>query len=137
MLAAMYSEAEQERLWEHTLHEDVLLAERGNFFLVAESLFVVAYATLLPAGDENLAAAVLAAAGFLLTVAWLLVVWRQHRIVGNIQSIAQDVLPEYKDTCAGKAERVPGRIRTWHMLVVGVPGLLFATWVFLFVIAVA
>jgi hypothetical protein len=131
-----YNQSERDRLWQHTLHEDLLLAERANFFLVAESLFVVAYATLLPGGKENLAAAGLAAAGMLLTTAWFVVNRRHYLVVDDIQRRAKANLREYEETCRSKRDNVRGRIRAKPVLVWFVPFLLFATWIFLFLIAV-
>lgn len=38
-------DAEHERLWAFTLHEDGVFNDRQNLFLVAESMLAVAYAT--------------------------------------------------------------------------------------------
>lgn len=130
------SPSEQDRLFAHTLHEDLLLAERSNFFLVAESLFVVAYAELLPGGGEDLAAAGLAAAGLLLTLAWFVVNRRHYLVVDDIQARAVRQLPEYLESCDSKRRNVPGRIRAKTVFVWCVPPLIFCTWLFLFFIAV-
>jgi hypothetical protein len=122
----------KDRLWAHRLHEDIILSDRGNFFLVAESLFVVAYAELLPSGEE-LAAAVLAAAALLLTAAWLKVNRRQRLIVDHVQKRALDALPEFKATYES---RPAAKLGSTAVLVTWVPGLLGATWIFLLVIAV-
>jgi hypothetical protein len=131
---ADYDTSEQDRLWAHRLHEDFLLSDRANFFLVAESLFVVAYAELLPSG-EDLAAAVLAAAAVLLTLAWLSVNRRQHEIVKHVQGRAIEALREFGDTY--ETRPLPrGPLRSTPMLVTWVPALLGGTWIFLLVIAV-
>jgi len=67
---------EADRLWEHGLHLDTMLFQRGNLFLVAESLLVVSYASMLGVGQTpgsdrpTLAARVIAVFGLLLTLAW-------------------------------------------------------------------
>jgi hypothetical protein len=132
-----YDPHEQDRLWQHTLHEDLLLAERANFFLVAESLFVVAYAELLPSGSEDLAAAGLAAAGLLLTAAWFVLNRRHFQVVADVERRARDSLREYRDSFESKKRNVPGLITARPVLVWFVPGLLFVTWLFLFVAAVS
>jgi len=66
------------RLWEHALLQDELFVQRSNFFLVAESLLVVAYTGILglSLGTHGqplrlrVAALVLAIFGFLLTTIW-------------------------------------------------------------------
>jgi hypothetical protein len=134
MMGAEYDTSEKDRLWTHRLHEDLLLSDRGNFFLVAESLFVVAYAELLPSG-EDLAAAVLAAAGVLLTAAWLRVNRRQYQIIGHVQGRAENILREFRDTYDTRPPSLQ-RFGSTATLVTWVPTLLGATWIFLLVIAV-
>jgi hypothetical protein len=131
---AGYDTNEQDRLWGHRLHEDFMLSDRGNFFLVAESLFVVAYAELLPSG-EDLAAAVLAAAAVLLTGAWLYVNRRQQKIVDHVQGRALASLREFADTSGTRPEpRL--QLGSTAVLVNGIPVLLGVTWIFLLAIAV-
>jgi hypothetical protein len=44
---------EVDRLWQHGLHLDTMLFQRGNLFLVAESLLVVSYASMLGMGQTS------------------------------------------------------------------------------------
>jgi hypothetical protein len=39
------------RLWEHRLHEDSIFNSRQNYFLIAQSMFAIAYATAV-VGDH-------------------------------------------------------------------------------------
>ena len=62
------------RLWAHALQQDELFVQRNSFFLVAESLLVVAYTGILGLSSAHeqplrlrVAATVLAIFGFLLT----------------------------------------------------------------------
>jgi hypothetical protein len=52
-VAVARTDAENGRLWEHVLHEDGQLFQRGNFFMLAESLLVVAYSGLLAASETR------------------------------------------------------------------------------------
>src|SRR5207249_1938246 len=45
--AAPLANQEQSRLWDHRLHEDRVFSERQIYFLVAQSMLAVAYATTL------------------------------------------------------------------------------------------
>lgn len=126
-----YSDSEKDRLWTHRLHEDMVLAERQSFFLVAQSLLIVAYAELL--NREKLAAVVLATAGLVLTAAWFRVNHRQRTIVRYVQERAVGALREFADTyCNRPRARV---MDSTTVLTTIVPGLLGAVWVAFLVIA--
>src|SRR5690242_10258398 len=112
-----YDASEQDRLWQHTLHEDLLLADRANFFLVAESLFLVACTQLLATGKQDAATVGMAVAGLLLTAAWFVLNRRHHRVVNDIQDRARANLREYRETCDSKNRNVPGRIKAGVVLI--------------------
>jgi hypothetical protein len=110
-IAGARTEAENGRLWEHVLHEDGQLFQRGNFFMLAESLLVVAYSGLLAASETHgtsypvtrllLAARVLASFGLLLTVVWFYVGRRHLKYCKYIRALAHDRLAEYRATREG------------------------------------
>jgi len=60
--------------WDWLKHEDNLFTSRNNFFLVAESMFIVAVATLSSSASEVVRASgnLLCLAGFVITIFWLL-----------------------------------------------------------------
>ncbi len=125
-----YDDAARSRLWAHRLHEDIVLTERQNFYLLAQSLLFVAEAELL-AADERLAAAVLAVAGLLLTATWVYVVRRQRRIVAYLQERARQFLPEFDATYEGR----PAGVSSTAVYVTVVPAVLGAVWVLFLVMA--
>jgi hypothetical protein len=101
------NEHEQNRLWMHRLHEDIILNERQNFFLVAESVFAVAFTEALTSTEPMTFIAVLIACiGFVLTLAWLLVNRRQYRNVQQIQRRAVAFLPEFRATYLDREEDI-------------------------------
>lgn len=110
-VGAARTDAENGRLWEHVLHEDGQLFQRGNFFMLAESLLVVAYSGLLAASETHgtsysatrllLAARVLASFGLLLTAVWFYVGRRHLMYCKYIRARAHDRLPEYRATREG------------------------------------
>ncbi|TGB13755.1 hypothetical protein [Streptomyces sp. MZ04] len=75
------------RLWEYFLREDAMIMKRGNLFLVAQSLQLVAYTAIVSTGHEAeqqadsnvLTARVIAAFGIALATIWLYVGHRQIR----------------------------------------------------------
>ena len=88
------------------MHEDNEYAQYGNYFLVAESLLVVAYAAIL-ASDQStyrrhalLAAGVIAVFGLLVTLVWAYVCHHQWRDVKSLRDHAVELLPEYRTTIA-------------------------------------
>jgi len=126
-----YDPSEQDRLWAHRLHEDMILYERHSFFLVAESLLLVAFAQLL-VDKEEFAAVVLGGAGLVLTATWLYSNRRQRAVISNVQRQAVRYLPEFRNTVGDKPK---ARIGSEWVLAVFVPMLISAIWLLLLVIA--
>jgi hypothetical protein len=91
------------RIWQHSEHLDTMLFQRGNLFLVAESLLVVAYTGMTQALSQSgsniqaiLGARVIGAFGIVLTVVWLYVGHRHLRYYRLQSSIMSRHVPEYK-----------------------------------------
>jgi hypothetical protein len=78
------------------------VVQRGNLFLVAESLLVVSYASMLGVGQASasdrptLAARVIAVFGLLLTLAWGYVGHRHLQYYRLVSVRMRDYLPEYR-----------------------------------------
>jgi len=93
---------EASRLWQHGLHLDTMLFQRGNLFLVAESLLVVSYASMLGVGQSSgsdrptLAARVIAVFGLLLTLLWGYVGYRHLQYYQLVSVRMRRHLPEYR-----------------------------------------
>lgn len=113
------------------------MLQRGNFFLVAESLLVVAYASLLGvsnvSGRANVAAVVIALFGLLLTVAWIYVGYR-HWL--NVKYLRRLVESRSLDMKAIWAQRPRNPISTTLVMTLHVPLLAGLTWLMLVVIVV-
>lgn len=131
------------RLFEHGLHEHSIFVEMGNYFLIAESMFVVAYAGLLSSGLSStlsvlqqtnilLVARILAFFGFLLTLVWIYVNQRQWQIFRHIQERAREIVPEYKVTYETRPKR---RISATVLIAYFVPAPIGIMWVIFFFIA--
>jgi hypothetical protein len=129
------------RLWAHALHEDNDFMQRGNYFLVAESLLVVAYAALFATNqqagvtdqrNELLAARVIAAFGFLLTVCWSYVARRRWLYRDYVYRRAEDLLPEYRTTWRSRPHGGPSGS---GFIAFVVPGLAAVMWILLMVLA--
>jgi hypothetical protein len=85
------------RLWQHGLHEDSVLNERQNYFLIAESMLLVGYTTVLSTPQPKVfIARVIASFGMLLTLVWIYVNIRQWYIVKHVRARAVEVLPDYR-----------------------------------------
>jgi hypothetical protein len=131
MADAGYDDNEKNRLWAHRLHDDLILYQRHSFVLVTESLLLVAYSQLLGA-HQDLAAAVLAVAGMLLTGAWLRVNNRQRKIIAHVHGRAIQSLPEFADTYR---DRPRSRLSSTTVLATLVPALLAMIWAVLLIVA--
>jgi hypothetical protein len=131
------------RLWEHALHQDGLFLQRGSFFLVVESLLVVAYTAVLRSlsGTEGLpfrlrlAALVLAAFGFLLTVLWAYDSIRQRYWLTYLQKRIEKELPEYRHTVEER-KLSGGRFSSSTLMAFGVPLLASVMWLIFLTIAI-
>lgn len=89
-----YKDQELERLWAHNLHEDNMYMQRGNFFLVAESLLLVAYSAVLASRartetDILTASRIISCFGLALTGVWALI---SHRHMTYQRFIRQRAL---------------------------------------------
>lgn len=119
------------RLWEHLLHEESMLFQRSNLFLIAQSLLAVAYSTIATAERTSASARVLAGFGIALTLTWLFVGHRHLKFCIAIQQRAIDRFPDVAETEA--ACREPGQ-RTWPFMVYGLPAMATVMWLVLLVI---
>ncbi|HPQ71159.1 MAG TPA: hypothetical protein PKW95_18680 [bacterium] len=119
------------RLWEYRLHQEEIFYQRMNFFLVAESMYFVAFATLFSAQIKQTGILVVVIVlGFLLTVIWSLANRRQKIIIDHIRPIVEQACPSYAEIRLAR----PGRLfSSWGMLAYWVPIVSCASWVMIFV----
>lgn len=121
------SKAPAERYWEWLLHEDDLFSNRLNFFLIAESMLLIAFA-INSYANSNLTK-VLGAAGILTATLWCYVSAVQiFSLINPIKIRLRRVLPEYKEI---KDISLPADPNIW--LGVLFPLLLIGIWVFLII----
>ncbi|WP_413758296.1 hypothetical protein [Streptomyces sp. MMBL 11-3] len=128
--------AEDDRLWQHTLHVNTMLLQRGNLFLVGQSLFAVAHTTLLTSEQHLVAARVLAAFGLVLALTWLYVGHRHRLYYQHVQRRALERLPEYAATWTSWATRRQGRARGRSIVLISylLPSLAAVMWTALLLI---
>jgi hypothetical protein len=94
------------RMWQHGLHLDTMLFQRGNLFLVAQSLLLVSFTGILgiildstkgvPSFHLLLAARVVAVFGLLLTIVWSYIGHRHLRYYTLQSSHLRAHLTEYR-----------------------------------------
>ncbi|GLP64957.1 MULTISPECIES: hypothetical protein [unclassified Streptomyces] len=119
------------RLWEHHLHTDTMVFQRGNLFLVAQSLLAVAYSTTATSGTTHAAARVLAGFGVALTAIWAYVGHRYHRYNRAIQQRTAERLPDYAETYA--TSRIPGP-SAMPLIAYALPILAAVMWIVLLIV---
>jgi hypothetical protein len=103
------------RLWEYFLHEDNMIMQRGNLFLVAQSLQLVAYTAILSAGngaEQNtsssiVTARVIAAFGIVLAAIWIYVGHRQIRYTDALRARLAASVSDFAETQAAIHLRGP------------------------------
>lgn len=126
------------RVFQHGLHEDSALTERSNYFLIAESMLVVAYTGLISSVSSTaqqtstlLIARILAFFGFLLTIVWIYVNRRQWYVIQHLRDRALELVPEYKVTVETRRK---WRISSIWLMVYLVPALIGVMWlIFIFI----
>jgi hypothetical protein len=130
------------RIFQHGLHEDNAFTERGNYFLIAESMFVVAYAGLQSSSQSSaslaiqrtsivLDARILAVFGFLLTAVWIYANRRQWYVIQHLQDRARELVPEYEVTYETRRK---WRISSPWLMAYLVPALIGVMWaIFIFI----
>jgi len=122
---------EDEFLWDWLKHENNIFANRGSFFLIAESALFAIIAT--KSSTTTLAAqCVLFATGFLITLLWLLVnikhIFGTHRLIGN-KLKGKDHL-----WFKSREELAKWPWSNHKLLGIGLPALFLLLWTFLFVL---
>ena len=122
------------RLWSHALHVDGELVQRGNLYLVSQSMLVGAYAVLAFAGPEidarltllPSATLIVSAAGVLLAILWMYVNHRQWAYITYLRKRCIAALPEYRQT---HEEHHGGHIPSGFVISYVVPTVFLAMWV--------
>jgi hypothetical protein len=129
---------EAERMWQHGSHLDSMLFQRGNLFLVAESLLIVGYTGVLPepgtSGPPILAACVIAAFGMLLTCVWGYVGHRHLRYYTLLRARMRQHLPEYRALREQWRPRGPSSL---PLVTYSLPLLAAVMWIILLLIALS
>jgi len=116
-------------LWQYKMHEDAIFYQRLNFFLVAESMILVAFATFFSSSHPSAAGIriVIAALGCVVTLVWGYVGARQRNVMQPIIAEAEKAIPVYKRI---RGERSKWFSSTW-LLAYFVPAIVLLTWIVL------
>ncbi|WP_328978023.1 hypothetical protein [Streptomyces canus] len=128
------------RLWEYFLHEDNMIMQRANLFLVAQSLQLVAYTAILSAAGADghqaeravLTAHVIAIFGVALAAIWIYVGHRQIRYTDGLRSRLVAKVPDFAETQAAVHIRGP---KAAVFIAYTIPALAGVLWVLLLVVS--
>lgn len=119
----MESEEERNRLFENLLHEDTDYMQRGNYFLVGQTLLLVAFTSIgTSPGRPDLWIALF---GSLFTGIWIYVAHHHLKYIRYLQSRCANACPEYLITLQ---ERPRGRIPLMPIFAYVIPGITLALW---------
>ncbi len=116
-------------LWDFLKHSENTFTSRINFFLVAESMLMVSYATVANAvSSEPLIMVVIAALGILFTGAWICVNVRAFNTMGDVAEKVKATIPLYEEI----RDR---RIGLMSNVILGffLPCITLAAWIVLFI----
>jgi len=115
-----------QRLWEYRIQVEDAFYQRNSFFLIAQSMLFVAFATVLGDGGRGLIASwILLAFGITLGVLWLWVNLRQTVAYRHVRDAAARACPEYDHV---RATRPNPRVRSWNLLAKWVPVTTLIAW---------
>ena len=118
---------EASRMWSHLLHEDNMFMQRGNFFLVAQSMLLVAYSALAEKlSGSSTAAQVVSAFGVLLALAWAYIGHRQRQYVHHVTNRVMESAAEFRTT---QKSRPVSPASTTAVLAYVLPVLTLIVWV--------
>ncbi len=121
-----------ERIWQHALHEENVFNDRLNFFLLAEAMLLVFYATTM--GDVSIPTLeVIAALGILLTAFWILINVRQASDLRQAVARMKQCLPDYAHYIDASKSRERLRGSALPVLCYWVPLVVGAIWLALLV----
>jgi hypothetical protein len=95
------------RVWEHALHEETIYFETSNFFLVAEAMLLVFYATLVSEVSAWVLM-VVATLGIFMTGMWWMINIRQESDLETAKGRLKRYCPEYLEYLS---EREDNRFR--------------------------
>jgi len=125
--------ARAQRLWGYRIQEENVFYQRINFFLLAESMLFVAFATVVGGdGERRLFVHAIGWLGVLLTTIWLYVNRRQKRVYEHLRRYVEEACPEYKDVRSTRPKAV---LSSWWIMTYMIPGSMLAAWIALLVSA--
>ena len=136
---------ERSRAWAHFLHLDGELLQRGNLFLLGESLLAVAYAAITAAAVSDSTAVaylrvltsltlVIGAIGLFVGILWLYVQHHQWRYREYLRKRCIALLPEFERTisAADRPRLAPGALVAYLL-----PAMSMLMWAALLVLALS
>jgi hypothetical protein len=109
---------EVEALWIWIRHEDRLLGSRTNFFLVAESMLLLSFATVLTSRDNAFFLFLLAFLGVVITAIWIHVSRLHIQQLSNLRKKLREIDRVYNALytefgAPGRPHRVHWKIGVW------------------------
>ncbi len=121
------SKAPSEHYWDWLLHEDDLFSNRINFFLIAETMLLIAFA--INAYDNANLTIIVGGAGILFASIWMYVsIFQIFSLINPIKRRLRETFPEYREV---KAIIWIGDPNLWLGIVF--PAVLLTLWVALVV----
>ena len=114
-------------LWDLLLHLEEIITNRTNFFLVAESIFILAYPDLQ--SPQRAMHFLFISGGILLSLIWLLLQSKTYGNMGDLTEQIKGKFPEY-DIWANK--RKGKMIKSNQIITYWLPIFFILFWIFLF-----
>ncbi len=125
--ATNLSKAPVEHYWDWLLHEDDLFSSRVNFFVVAQSMLLIAFA--INSYENPKLTLILGLTGILFVLIWLYVsICQVYFLINRIKAKLEEKWPEYR---VRKGIWLLGEPNMWLGIIF--PSVLIIVWVFLMI----
>ena len=107
-MSSPYNDPKTKWRWNYQMHAEITFNSRNNFFLVAESMLILSYATLISRSCLAFIKGVIVFLGIIFTTAWLYVNLRSYVNMGKLMDKNKEI-PEYKEI-AGEHKLIPANM---------------------------
>jgi hypothetical protein len=122
---------ERSRLFQHVLHEESSFTQRNSYFLVAQSLMLVAYSAL---HDDASAPIIVTLFGLSVSLIWLYIGRSHFRYLRHVSQRCIDKVPDFAKT---ETERPHRSISARWIIGHAVPFLSCLLWALMFAVSIS
>ena len=124
-----WTAAQKERLFQYRLQQEEVFYNRNQFFLFAQSVLMVAFATILDEGKLALYRDTLLVLGLMFSILYQAVNHRQRKTYKHDTKIIQNALEEYPYIRQQRKEHAKSWYSSWWLMAYASPMLFLSAWI--------